>query len=119
MSIILLIADDAAARSTMSSELERAGHFVWEVGGAAEARRHLSQWTPDLIINCMGDRDVLDLLAEVCRDRPHVRLLATPASEEPHPEPGQSVLADGEALNKTSQRTDKHLTIRWLGRAYN
>ena len=123
MSIILLIADDAQVRATLSSAFEREGHFVWEVAGAEEASRHLRQWTPDLVIISLNqtEKRMMDLLEGVRRERPQVHILTMPTGTSAGREGSAQTTfpGDGKDLNKTSQRADEHLTVRLSSQAYN
>jgi DNA-binding response OmpR family regulator len=64
---ILVVEDEATLRQVMTRNLEARGHVVRGVETATEALRHLSDWTPDLMLLDINlpDRSGWDVLREL------------------------------------------------------
>jgi DNA-binding response OmpR family regulator len=64
---ILVVEDEATLRQVISRNLEARGHVVRGAETATEALRHLSDWTPDLMLLDINlpDRSGWDVLREL------------------------------------------------------
>jgi DNA-binding response OmpR family regulator len=64
---ILVVEDEATLRQVISRNLEARGHAVRGAATATEALRHLSDWTPDLMLLDINlpDRSGWDVLREL------------------------------------------------------
>ncbi len=78
MARILLVDDDDLSRSTVHQMLERAGHEVTSTGNGREGITMVQQAPFELVITdlIMPDTDGLELIQELNRLTPSVRVLA-------------------------------------------
>jgi two-component system, chemotaxis family, chemotaxis protein CheY len=78
MSRILLVDDDDMSRSTIHKMLERAGYSVESTQDGNEVIRMYSQDGADLVVTdlIMPDKDGLEIIQELRRIDPKVRILA-------------------------------------------
>lgn len=78
MARILLVDDDDLSRSTVHQMLERAGHEVTSTGNGREGISMVQQTPFELVITdlIMPDTDGLELIQELNRLTPSVRILA-------------------------------------------
>lgn len=78
MARILLVDDDDLSRSTVHQMLERAGHQVTSTGNGREGIALVQQTPFELVITdlIMPDTDGLELIQELNRLTPSVRVLA-------------------------------------------
>ncbi|WP_020474485.1 response regulator [Zavarzinella formosa] len=78
MATVLLVDDDVMVRAATRLMLERAGIDVAEAGDGAEGVRLFQKRQADVVL-CdlfMPGKDGLELIRELCRDYPGVRIIA-------------------------------------------
>jgi DNA-binding response OmpR family regulator len=75
---ILLVDDDDMSRGAVHKMLERSGYAVTSTGDGSEALDHYRREAPDLVITdlIMPDVDGLEIIQELRRGDPEVRILA-------------------------------------------
>lgn len=78
MAKILLVDDDDLSRSTVHQMLERAGHQVTSTGNGREGLQLIQSAPVDLVVTdlIMPDTDGLELIQELRRVAPSVRIVA-------------------------------------------
>jgi CheY-like chemotaxis protein len=78
MARILLVDDDDLSRSTIHQMLERAGHDVISTGHGSEALKICQDRPVELVVTdlIMPDTDGLELIQELRRAAPAVRIVA-------------------------------------------
>ena len=69
---VLVVDDDAAIRTVVREALRREGHVVETAGSAAEMRRAIGPFAPDVLVTdvVLPDGDGLDLMPEIAERRP-------------------------------------------------
>lgn len=86
LSRILLIDDHAVLRAGLVVLLQQGGEFevVGQAGDAQEGLHLARQLTPDLVLLDLSlpDRDGIDVLRDLHRDLPHIRVLVLTAHED-------------------------------------
>lgn len=75
---ILLVDDDDLSRGAVHKMLERSGYSVISTGQGTAALEHFRRESPDLVITdlIMPDKDGLEIIQELRRSDPAVRILA-------------------------------------------
>jgi CheY-like chemotaxis protein len=75
---VLLVDDDDLSRNTIHQMLERAGYEVKSTPSGREALQWYRQSPPDLVVTdlIMPDTDGLELIQELRRSDPQIRILA-------------------------------------------
>ena len=78
MTRILLVDDDDLSRGAVHRMLERAGYVVWSTGQGSQAVVRYQTDPVDLVITdlIMPDKDGLELIQELRKADPNVRILA-------------------------------------------
>jgi CheY-like chemotaxis protein len=78
MKRILLVDDDDLSRGAVHKMLERSGYIVFSTGTGQEALAQYRREPPDLVITdlIMPDVDGLEIIQELRRGNPTVRILA-------------------------------------------
>lgn len=78
MTRILLVDDDDLSRGAVHKMLERSGYAVFSTGTGQEALAHYRREPSDLVITdlIMPDVDGLEIIQELRRGNPAVRILA-------------------------------------------
>ncbi len=78
---VLVVDDDAAIRTVVREALRRGGHVVETASSAAEMRRSLSSFAPDVLVTdvMLPDGDGLDLVPEILERRPGLPIIVLSA----------------------------------------
>ena len=78
MKRILLVDDDDLSRGAVHKMLERSGYVVYSTATGQEALAHFRREAPDLVITdlIMPEVDGLEVIQQLRRDNPGVRILA-------------------------------------------
>lgn len=80
---VLIVDDDEDVRFQLRSHLERSGYQVWEAANGHQALQQLSSQPVKLVITdlFMPEKDGLELISELRKRRPDIKILALSGAE--------------------------------------